>query len=71
MFFSRMSFSFEIFNFENSLIGLYFSNRPSTSKNENLPLRFYEAEMNGHLNLCNEKYKKCPVSLFDFISFIK
>lgn len=47
-------------------------NRPTASKYEGLPNRFYEAEENGHMNLCNEKYgTKCPVSVFDLITLIK
>lgn len=61
---------------DNPLIFVYFLftsefDRPTTSKDENLPLKYYEAEMNGHLNLCDEKYKKCPVSIFDLITVVK
>lgn len=44
---------------------------PTASKDEKLPTRYYEAESNGHLNLCDKIYsEKCPVSVFDLITTV-
>lgn len=42
--------------------------RPSSSIDEKLPRRYYQAEANGKLQNCATYNKACPRSIFDFIS---
>lgn len=45
--------------------------RPSASRDENLPLRYYEAEQNGNLGDCKQYDYDCPTGIYDLISLLK
>lgn len=45
-----------------------FFDRPTTSRDEKLPLRYYEAIENGKFAQCRYYKKSCPIGILDFIS---
>lgn len=48
------------------LISIIF--RPTTSKNENLPLIYYQAELDGIHDQCHHYEQECSESILDLIS---
>ncbi|XP_075168509.1 uncharacterized protein LOC142240688 [Haematobia irritans] len=49
-----------------SLIHIMFS--PTTSRNENLPLKYYQAEVDGIYDQCHHYEEECTESILDLIS---
>lgn len=47
---------------------LLFYFRPSSSKEEDIDLEYYEAEARGLKGDCSKYFHDCPISLFDFVT---
>lgn len=50
---------------------IFYFFRPSTSKDEKLPMKYYEAEIKGIEHECTSYVNECPMGIFDFITLLE